>query len=56
MVKTYDTKSLELAQHFLQDYRFDTDAQRASFAKRLAMEIQFVVEAWTEDYCAGRAK
>ena len=48
--KTYDEQCLELAKHFLLDYKFDRDEERDHFAHRLAGVIQSTVEEWLSDY------
>lgn len=47
-----DTKSRELAQHFLQDHKGHTEAD----VKALAETIQQSVEAWLQGYEEGRQR
>lgn len=46
MVKTYDPKSYELAEHFLQD---EPNLDCADARHNLALTIQAAIEDWFED-------
>lgn len=44
MTTSYDVKSYELAEHFLDDMKELTDEQRKTYAHRLARVVQRAIE------------